>query len=315
MLTESGQKKPILVICLAGPTGAGKTALAIELARRLGAEVINADSRQLYADFPIITAQPTVAEQAGIAHHLYGILSTREKTSAGQWASQAATLAAEISQRGRIPLLVGGTGLYFQAMLRGIANIPDLDREIVSRLEQRFASEGGQALYQELGRLDPDYAERCHPNNRQRLIRALAVCQATGKNFSWWHQNAMPSPLCAGPLLFLDYPLDQLVQRLDARIDAMLEAGAVGEARRAWKNCPEPDAHGWSGIGCAELLAWMRGQMEFGQCRSQWLAKTRAYAKRQLTWFHGQAEAIRLQPDPDKALRKALTEIGKTIIG
>lgn len=311
MRSTSDQNKPIPVICLAGPTGAGKTALAIELASRLGAEVVNADSRQLYADFPVITAQPGEAEQAGIPHHLYGILATSEKTTAGQWASQAAALAADIANRGKIPILVGGTGLYFQAILRGIAKIPDPDPKIVTGLEQRFASEGGQDLFHELTILDPEYAKRCHPNNRQRLLRALAVCQSTGKSFTWWHKNAMPAPLCSGPLLFLDHPLDQLTKRLDARIDAMLAAGAVEEARLAWKKCQEPDAPGWSGIGCAELLAWLRGQMEFGLCRSQWLTNTRAYAKRQLTWFHGQAEAIGLDADPEKALKKALEEIGR----
>lgn len=311
MPINNARKQPIPVICLAGPTGAGKTALAIELANSLGAEIINADSRQLYADFPVITAQPTAAEQAGIPHHLYGILPTTEKTTAGQWADQAATLAADIAGRGKMPLLVGGTGLYFQAILRGIAQIPDLDQEVVKRLEQRFADEGGRALYQELANLDSDYARCCHPNNRQRLLRALAVCQSTGKSFTWWHRNAMPAPLCAGPLLFLDYPLDQLARRLDARIDVMLDAGAIKEAKLAWQKCQDPDAPGWSGIGCAEILAWLLGQVGFEECRRQWLANTRAYAKRQLTWFRGQAEAIALEAGPGKALQKALEEIEK----
>ena len=287
---------PCPVICLAGPTGSGKTALALALARELGGEIINADSRQVYADFPLITAQPSPEERASAPHHLYGFLPTEQKISAGRWADMAAAKAREVRVRGRVPLLVGGTGLYFQALLRGMAAIPAIPAEVTRRLCDRLAGAGPEALHAELARADPAYAARIHPRDRQRILRALEVLEGTGKPFSWWHENAMSAPLCAGPLFVLDAPLDWLAPRLARRLDAMLRAGAVAEARAALVRAPGmADGRrlpGWSGIGCAELLDHVEGRTSLEECRSRWLANTRAYAKRQLTWFRARAEAV-----------------------
>ncbi|MDE6734277.1 MAG: tRNA (adenosine(37)-N6)-dimethylallyltransferase MiaA, partial [Desulfovibrio sp.] len=277
------------VICLAGPTGAGKTALALTLARELGGEIINADSRQVYADFPLITAQPSPQERAQAAHHLYGFLPAGQKISAGRWAGMAAAKAREVWARGRVPLLVGGTGLYFQALLRGMAAIPAIPAEVTRRLAARLADSGPEALHAELSRRDPTYAARIHPRDRQRILRALEVLEGTGKPFSWWHGHAMSAPLCTGPLFVLDASLDWLVPRLARRLDAMLEAGAVEEARAALARTPAAAVGarlpGWSGIGCVELLDHLMGRTSLAECRARWLANTRAYAKRQLTWF------------------------------
>ena len=252
---SSSAARPAPVICLAGPTGSGKTAAALLLARELDGEVINADSRQVYADFPLITAQPSPEERAACPHHLYGFLPATQKISAGQWAEQAAAKARELLARGRTPLLVGGTGLYFQALLRGIADIPPLDPAISARLEARLDAEGAPALHAELRKADPAYAARIHPNDRQRIARALEVLEGTGRPFSWWHENAMAAPLCRGPLLVLNAELAWLEPRLARRLDLMLAAGALDEARRARARCDDPAAPGWSGIGAAEALA------------------------------------------------------------
>ena len=287
---------PCPVICLAGPTGAGKTALALHLARELGGEIINADSRQVYADFPLITAQPSPDERARAPHHLYGFLPTEQKISAGRWADRAAAKAREVTAAGRVPLLVGGTGLYFQALLRGMAAIPAIAPEVSAGLEARLREAGPEALHAELSRADPSYAARIHPRDRQRILRALEVLEGTGKPFSWWHAHAMSAPLCAGPLFVLDAPLPWLAPRLARRLDAMLEAGAVEEARAALARTPAAAEGrripGWSGIGCAELLDHLRGRTSLGECRALWLANTRAYAKRQLTWFRARSEAV-----------------------
>jgi tRNA dimethylallyltransferase len=288
---------PLPVICLAGPTGSGKTAAALALAAALDGEVITADSRQVYADFPCITAQPTATEQAQCPHYLYGFLPTTQKISAGRWAAAASRTVAQILARGRAPLLVGGTGLYFQALLRGMARIPQVDPALTAGLEARLAEEGAPALHAALAKLDPAYAARIHPNDRQRIVRALEVCQATGRPFSWWHAHAMEAPLCAGPLLVLDAPLDWLEPRLARRLDAMLAAGALDEARAALARCADPQAPGWTGIGCAEALAHLQGRLTLAQCRERWLHNTRAYAKRQRTWFRARAEAVPLPPD------------------
>ena len=310
---------PCAVICLAGPTGSGKTALALFLARHLNAEIINADSRQVYADFPLITAQPSPEERALAPHHLYGFLPAAQKISAGRWADMAQARAREIRAAGRVPLLVGGTGLYFRALLKGMAAIPPVEPEIARHLEARLSCAGPEALHGELARVDPAYAARIHPRDRQRILRALEVLEATGKPFSWWHVHAMKPPLCAGPLLVLDASLDWLKPRLERRLDAMLEAGAVEEARAALSRSPAAingqRQPGWSGIGCAELLRHLQGEISLASCRALWLANTRAYAKRQLTWFRAQPEAVFAPPKEAEetllaAARTALAALG-----
>lgn len=292
---------PCAVICLAGPTGSGKTALALQLARDLGCEIINADSRQVYVDFPLITAQPSPEERAVAPHHLYGFLPTQQKISAGRWANMAAATAQEVAARGRIPLLVGGTGLYFQALLRGMAAIPPIAPEVTRRLKAQLHTAGPEDLHAALARADPAYAARIHPRDRQRILRALEVLEGTGKPFSWWHSHAMSPPPCVGPLLVLDASLNWLAPRLGRRMDAMLAAGALAEARSALARCPgsvngirQP---GWSGIGCAELLAHLEGAISLEECRTRWLSNTRAYAKRQITWFRARSEAIFIAPE------------------
>jgi len=267
------------------------------MAEALQGEVINADSRQVYADFPLITAQPSPEERACCPHHLYGFLAAEKKISAGRWAEAAAAMAADILARGKTPLLVGGTGLYFQALLRGMAEIPPVDPQLTAALAARVDAEGAPRLHAELTRTDPAYAAKIHPNDRQRIVRALEVAQSTGRPFSWWHGNAMSAPLCSGPLLTLDAPLTWLEPRLARRIDLMLEAGALDEARAAMGRCADPTAPGWTGIGCAEALAHLQGKLSLIECRRLWLHNTRAYAKRQLTWFRARSEARLLPPD------------------
>lgn len=299
---------PLPVICLAGPTGCGKTAAAIELAQALDAEIVNADSRQVYADFPCITAQPSAEERAACPHHLYGFLPTEARISAGRWAEMAADAVRRLHERGKRALLVGGTGLYFQTLLRGIADIPPVVPEISARWTQRLAEEGPERLHAELGRLDPAYAARIHPHDRQRIVRALEVQDATGKPFSWWHEHAMSAPLCAGPLFSLAPTLDWLEPRLARRIDLMLAEGALEEARAARRRNDDPAAPGWSGIGCAEVLAHLRGELSLADCRALWLRHTRAYAKRQLTWFRGRREAIHVLPGETAGLLRRVRE-------
>ena len=293
----AAQAAPLPVICLAGPTGSGKTAAALAMADALNGEVINADSRQVYADFPCITAQPTQDERAHCPHHLYGFLPTAQKISAGRWADQVTALARRILEKGKTPLLVGGTGLYFHTLLHGTAQIPPVDAALTQALTARIDAEGPSCLHAELALADPEYAARIHPNDRQRIVRALEVLEATGRPFTWWHKNAMSAPLCTGPLLVLDAPLSWLEPRLARRLDIMLEAGAINEARAALENCDDDAAPGWSGIGCAEALAFLRGRLNFDECCSLWLRNTRAYAKRQLTWFRARKEAIWLPPE------------------
>lgn len=268
-----------------GPTGAGKTATALSLADALPASVLNADSRQVYHDFKLITAQPSDEEQAVCPHLLYGFLPPEQKLGAGEYARLASAGIETVLKNERLPLVVGGTGLYFRALLEGIAPIPTVPEEIDKDWRARLDKEGGPALHALLARRDPDYAAKIHPNDRQRIGRALAVLAATGRNFSWWHAQAVPRSPFAACKVGIGLPLANLEPVLAGRIDKMLEKGALEEARAAMIICADPNAPGWSGIGCAEIHRYLKGELGLEECRSLWLKNTRAYAKRQLTWF------------------------------
>ena len=268
-----------------GPTGAGKTAVSLALAQIFDISVINADSRQAYRDFPIITAQPSSEEQARCPHILYGYLATEEKAGAGAYARAARQVLASERDQGRQPLLVGGTGLYFKALLSGIAPIPPVPQELSRKWQERCGREGSRALHELLAASDPQYAARIHPNDRQRVTRALEVLDATGRTFSWWHENTVPEAAYISCKVGIALPLHELEGPLAKRIDIMLETGALEEAARAMEICGDPAAPGWSGIGCAELFRHLAGELSLDECRALWLKNTRAYAKRQLTWF------------------------------
>lgn len=290
------------IICMAGPTGAGKSGIAARLAAALGGEVINADSRQTYADFPIITAQPGEAELALCPHHLYGFLPTEKKMSAGQYARRAEEACKELLGREKTPILVGGTGLYFRSLLKGIADIPQVDKDIHRKWQERAAALGSAALHRELAGVDGAYAARIHPNDKQRVTRALEVFEATGRTFSWWHQH---SPLTGSfdyIYLGIGLPLPDLEPVLARRIEQMLAAGALDEARAAMKKCADPKAPGWSGIGCAELYRYLTGDLSLDDARFLWRKNTRAYAKRQLTWFRAEPEVQWFAPHDYEAI-------------
>lgn len=300
-------------ICLVGPTGSGKTAAALHLARLLREQglaptVINADSRQVYADFPIITAQPSREERAVCPHLLYGYLPTTDKSSAGRWTDRARRALAEVTARGGVPLLVGGTGLYLKALLDGMADIPAPDPAVSARLLEECQEQGSVALHKRLGVVDPAYAARIHPHDRQRIVRALEVWESSGKTFTWWHAQT-PPPLDAPILrLGIGLPLEELTPLLRGRILSMLQAGALDEARSALRRCPDTRAPGWTGIGCAELAAHLNGGLDLTACVDLWTRNTRAYAKRQWTWFRADDRILWLRPGDWDALESRTRE-------
>lgn len=293
------------LVCLVGPTGAGKTAAALHLATALHGAVVNADSRQVYRDFPVITAQPSAEERGVCPHSLYGVLDTETGASAGWWAEAATREMEREHAEGRLPLLVGGTGLYLRGLLDGMVEIPPVPDEVSRELEAVLNEQGGQALHARLTAVDPVYAARIHANDRQRLVRALGVHAATGRTFSWWHAQTPAPPPCDVLRLGLFLPLSELEPRLAVRVDAMLAAGALDEARAAMARCPDRDAPGWSGIGCAELHAHLRGALSLDEARSLWIRNTRAYAKRQLTWFRADKRIVWFRPGEEDALLAA----------
>lgn len=274
------------IVCLLGPTGTGKTAAAIAISKRIPSSVINFDSRQVYKDFPIITAQPDAEEQAACPHLLYGFLSTEEKMTAARFVELATEKIEEVRGHGRLPILVGGTGMYLKSLLSGIAPIPEIPENIRQSVLDRVKAEGPQKLHAELVETDPDYAAKIHPNDTQRNARAAEVYLATGRNMTWWHTNAEHSPAPYTSLkIGMQVELNELEPSLAKRIGIMVETGALDEARSAMAKCNDPTAPGWTGIGCAELLAYLKEEISLGEAQRLWVKNTRAYAKRQITWF------------------------------
>jgi tRNA dimethylallyltransferase len=276
----------ISLLCLVGATGTGKTAAALALATELGGGVVNFDSRQVYAGLGVVTAQPTARERDVCPHVLYGYLPIDTPVRAGAFAGEIMGQARSFRDQGLAPILVGGTGLYLKSLVDGLAPIPDIDPRIREDMTRECLAHGSQVLHGRLQLIDPEYAARIHPNDPQRVCRALEVFTATGQTISWWHgQTRRPSGLRVLKI-GIAADLTTLTPRLARRIDLMLEAGAQEEVRLAYEGCPDRFAPGFSGIGCPELLAVLLDGWSLEQARRDWLRSTRAYAKRQLTWFN-----------------------------
>jgi tRNA dimethylallyltransferase len=284
---SSGLRKAVLI---AGPTASGKSALALDLAQKFGGVVINADSMQVYRDLRIITARPTVQDEARVPHRLYGHVDAAINFSAGAWVADAAKALQEARAQKKLPIFVGGSGLYFRALTRGLSAIPPIPAEIRENVRARLERDGVEALHAELALRDTVSAERLKPRDRTRIARALEVIEATGRALPDWHREGLPPLLPPGSFsaLFLAPEREALYARIDARFDEMLDGGAIPEvlalaARQLDPLLPAMKAH-----GVPVLMRLIRGEVtreaaaEFGR------TETRQYAKRQFTWFRHQ---------------------------
>jgi tRNA dimethylallyltransferase len=277
-------------ILIAGPTASGKSALALELAQASGGVVINADSMQVYRDLRVITARPTIAEEARAPHRLYGHVDAAINFSAGSWVADAAVVLAEVRAQNRLPIFTGGSGLYFKALTRGLSAVPPIAPEIRENIRARLERDGVEALHAELGQRDPASAERLKPRDRTRVARALEVVEATGRSLTDWHRDGSPPLLPPGRFtaLYLAADRDALYARIDARFEMMLEAGALDEvaalaARRLDPLLPAMKAH-----GVPALIRHLNGEITREEAAAIGRADTRHYAKRQFTWFRHQ---------------------------
>ncbi|MDE2038777.1 MAG: tRNA (adenosine(37)-N6)-dimethylallyltransferase MiaA [Elusimicrobia bacterium] len=271
---------------VAGPTGSGKTALAAELARRLGGELVCADSRQVYAGFDAGTAKE---RPEGVATHLLDVAAPAERYSAGRFLEDALAAVAAIRARGRHPIVVGGTGLYIKALLEGLSPLPARDEETRARLEEEWARVGERPLRERLGALDPKLARAIPAGNKQRLIRALEVAESTGRSLSsFWsrRQNAAPGPwLC----LRIEWPSEALRSRLRARCRA-LWPGLLAEVRRLRRGLDGSEP-AFQSLGYREALAAVEAGLPEEEAYARFERATLAYAKRQRTWFNRQLQA------------------------
>lgn len=274
---------------IAGPTASGKTALALELARHSPAAIINVDSAQVYADLPVLSAQPSPDEMATAPHRLFGYLDGRDACSAARWASDARAEIAAAHDAGRLPVLVGGTGLYMRTLLDGIAPVPIIDESI----RQDVRALDADAAHSALSREDPAMAARLNPADRSRSQRALEVIRSTGRSIAEWRlhkSGGIGAAIALRPVLLLP-PRDWLFERCDARFAAMLEQGAVAEVERLLSRNLPADAPVMRAIGVPEITAWLNGQIDREAMLAQGQLATRRYAKRQYTWFRNQSPA------------------------
>lgn len=281
---------PVLVI--GGPTASGKSALAVALAERLGGEVINADSMQIYRGLPILTAQPDAATQDRAPHRLYGLLDLDQSCSAGRWRSLAIAAIAASRGAGRLPIVVGGTGLYLRALMSGLAEIPDTPPALRARLAAELEAIGAPAFHQALAARDPEMAARLLPSDRQRLIRAAEVLEATGRSLAEW-QRATPPKLAGEPVLqfrtvLVMPPRAELYAACDERFAGMVEQGALAEARQVAARGLDGALPGMKTLGLPALLSHLRGELSLEAAIFQAQGATRHYAKRQVTWFRRQ---------------------------
>jgi tRNA dimethylallyltransferase len=277
-------------ILIAGPTASGKSALALALAERLGGIVVNADSMQVYRDLRIITARPTPAEEARVPHRLYGHVDAAVNYSVGRWLADVREALAEIDRLGRRPILVGGTGLYFKALTRGLSAVPAIPADIRAAIRARLEADGPEALHDELARRDPASAARLSPRDRTRIARSLEVMEATGRSLSDWHREGMPPVLDASRAVkvFLAPDRAALYARIDARFAQMLAAGALEEVRALAARRLDPLLPAMKAHGVPWLIRHLESHISLAEAAEHAKQDTRHYAKRQFTWFRHQ---------------------------
>jgi tRNA dimethylallyltransferase len=281
-------------LVLTGPTGSGKSRLALALAEQLGAEIVSMDSMALYRGLDICTAKPSRAERQHVPHHLLDVLDPWEPSSVAWWLDRARECVANIQGRGRRVLFVGGTPLYLKALRHGLFDGPAADAEVRRRLEAEAAREGSSTLHQRLAVVDPVSASRLHPNDTRRLVRALEVFETTGRPLSAWQQQwntpLTPAPTTDGiapeeRCLWLERPREELYARIDLRVRQMIAEGLVEEIRAVRTHPRGISKQAGQALGIEELAAFLDGRQELEQAIALLQQRTRNFAKRQLTWF------------------------------
>ncbi len=275
-------------IAIFGPTASGKSALAVDLARKLGGVVINADALQVYRDLRIVTARPTDDQETQAPHRLYGVFDAAETCSAGRWRALALEEIARARSLGLRPILVGGTGLYLKALVEGIATVPPIPDEVRQRVRARLERLGAASLQVELALKDPAGAERIGPHNGQRLARALEVIEATGRPLSAWQAEAHGVTAPRMKLVALMPPRPSLDASIAARLESMIEHGALAEIEALLARNLDPRLSLMKAVAVRELSAHVRGKCSLEDALEAAKVATRRYAKRQETWMRGQ---------------------------
>lgn len=289
-------------ILIAGPTASGKSRAALDLARTHGGTVVNADSMQVYRELRVLSARPSVDDEAETPHRLYGHVPAERRYSVGHWLADVAAVLAEIQREGRVPIFVGGTGLYFKALTEGLATIPPIPDDLRARLHAEAEGHATDALHGRLSARDPETAGKVRPSDRVRILRALEVIEATGRSLADWRRGTASRPLVdasAAMRIVIDPPRPWLHQRIADRAEHMIGAGAIAEAEALGRLGLSPEMPAMKAIGVRQFLDERAGKLTLAEAIASLKTETRRYAKRQVTWFrHQMADWPRQVPAP-----------------
>jgi len=295
MMRAATEKPKIIVIC--GPTGVGKTAVGVELAGHFNGQIIGADSMQVYRHMDIGTAKPTAEEQARVAHHMIDIIGPDEPFDAARYAELAGTKIFELDRQEVTPFVVGGTGLYIKALLHGLFEAEVFDADVRRRLKQEADAQGIESLHERLRRLDPESAERLHPNDRYRILRALEVVETTGKPISRYHrEHGFSEQPFEALKIALSMDRKALYARINQRVDAMIAAGFLEEVKSLLARGYSGNLKSMQSIGYRHMLDFIQGRSSREACVRTLKRDHRRYAKRQLTWFKADPQIIWKEP-------------------
>ena len=302
-----------LMIC--GPTAAGKSGLALALAERYGGVIINADSMQLYADLRVLTARPDVSEEARVPHRLYGVLDGAERASVASWLTMATREIETARDAGRLPILTGGTGLYFHAAMKGLAPVPDVPPDIHAECIAEYAERGGEAFRRDLLELDPVLGSQLHDEDSQRLVRAMGVVRASGRALSAWQADPHEGAIAGRPVrVAMMPPREELYEKINTRFSAMMEGGARSEVSTLAARGLAPSLPVMKAIGVREIMALQAGDIDEARAVELASRDSRRYAKRQMTWirnnFH--AEMILEKKFSERKMTEIFSILSKT---
>jgi len=295
-------------IFLMGPTASGKTALAVQLAQALNTEIISVDSALVFKGMDIGTAKPTLDERGGVVHHLIDILDPAESFSTGQFRTRALALMDDIAQRGKIPVLAGGTMLYFNALTKGLAVLPEADPDIRARLDRELLELGKEALHRRLAAIDPQAAARIHPNDPQRIQRALEVFEIGGKPLSSYFADNQCDLPCR-PIKFAVAPTDRKILHdlIAARFKNMLAAGFIEEVEGLYRRGDlNPELPAIKSVGYRQAWTYLDGEYDYAEMTEKAIAATRQLAKRQFTWLRKETDAVWLESQESELLARIL---------
>ena len=301
-------RKPKIIL-LAGPTGSGKSKLAISLSKKLNGEIVNADSMQVYKEFKILTSRPNLQDKKKIKHHLYGIISVRKKFSTGNWLKLTTNLITKILKKKKIPVIVGGTGLYFKALLDGLAVIPAIPLEFRNKIRKYNKKIGQEKFYNKLLKLDPKIKSFISLNDTQRSLRAYEVKKYTKKSLYQWIEGTKPNfDENLFLKIFLNSPRDQLITKINLRVERMFEEGANKEVEKFLKLNVKKDMSANKVIGVKEISSFLKKDLTLDNTKELIKIRTRQYAKRQFTWARGKMTSWEMvNPKNYKEILKKVT--------